>query len=194
MKKRWIVPLCLALVAGVTGLLSIAEETQKVQKISAAEPRMDNLGCETMELNPLHEEEDPNILKTVVDYYGEQKEKSDFIESYDNVHVYTKLGKYRGSYVAFVKYEMKIKDIYTKVPGLGTLYLIPDETGEGFKVDAEAKKNQTRDYVARISTHEDVQALLQEAGREYTEAVQSDALLQEALLDLKNAYENSTGS
>ncbi|MCF2555262.1 hypothetical protein [Faecalicatena contorta] len=194
MKKRWIVPLCLALVAGVTGLLSTAEETQKVQKISAAEPRMDNLGCETMELNPLHEEEDPNILKTVVDYYGEQKEKSDFIESYDNVHVYTKLGKYRGSYVAFVKYEMKIKDIYTKVPGLGTLYLIPDETGEGFKVDAEAKKNQTRDYVARISTHEDVQALLQEAGREYTEAVQSDALLQEALLDLKNAYENSTGS
>ena len=194
MKKRWIVPLCLALVAGVTGLLSTTEETQKVQKISAAEPRMDNLGCETMELNPLHEEEDPNILKTVVDYYGEQKEKSDFIESYDNVHVYTKLGKYRGSYVAFVKYEMKIKDIYTKVPGLGTLYLIPDETGEGFKVDAEAKKNQTRDYVARISTHEDVQALLQEAGREYTEAVQSDALLQEALLDLKNAYENSTGS
>ena len=194
MKKRWIVPLCLALVAGVTGLLSTAEETQKVQKISAAEPRMDNLGCETMELNPLHEEEDPNILKTVEDYYGEQKEKSDFIESYDNVHVYTKLGKYRGSYVAFVKYEMKIKDIYTKVPGLGTLYLIPDETGEGFKVDAEAKKNQTRDYVARISTHEDVQALLQEAGREYTEAVQSDALLQEALLDLKNAYENSTGS
>ena len=194
MKKRWIVPLCLALVAGVTGLLSTTEETQKVQKISAAEPRMDNLGCETMELNPLHEEEDPNILKTVEDYYGEQKEKSDFIESYDNVHVYTKLGKYRGSYVAFVKYEMKIKDIYTKVPGLGTLYLIPDETGEGFKVDAEAKKNQTRDYVARISTHEDVQALLQEAGREYTEAVQSDALLQEALLDLKNAYENSTGS
>lgn len=194
MKKRWIVPLCLALVAGVTGLLSTAEETQKVQKISAAEPRMDNLGCETMELNPLHEEEDPNILKTVEDYYGEQKEKSDFIESYDNVHVYTKLGKYRGSYVAFVKYEMKIKDIYTKVPGLGTLYLIPDETGEGFKVDAEAKKNQTRDYVARISTHEDVRALLQEAGREYTEAVQSDALLQEALLDLKNAYENSTGS
>ena len=194
MKKRWIVPLCLALVAGVTGLLSTAEETQKVQKISAAEPRMDNLGCETMELNPLHEEEDPNILKTVEDYYGEQKEKSDFIESYDNVHVYTKLGKYRGSYVAFVKYEMKIKDIYTKVPGLGTLYLIPDETGEGFKVDAEAKKSQIRDYVARISTHEDVRALLQEAGREYTEAVQSDALLQEALLDLKNAYENSTGS
>ena len=194
MKKRWIVPLCLALVAGVTGLLSTTEETQKVQKISAAEPRMDNLGCETMELNPLHEEEDPNILKTVADYYGEQKEKSDFIESYDNVHVYTKLGKYRGSYVAFVKYEMKIKDIYTKVPGLGTLYLIPDETGEGFKVDAEAKKSQIRDYVARISTHEDVQALLQEAGREYTEAVQSDALLQEALLDLKNAYENSTGS
>ena len=194
MKKRRIVPLCLALVAGVTGLLSTTEETQKVQKISAAEPRMDNLGCETMELNPLHEEEDPNILKTVADYYGEQKEKSDFIESYDNVHVYTKLGKYRGSYVAFVKYEMKIKDIYTKVPGLGTLYLIPDETGEGFKVDAEAKKSQIRDYVARISTHEDVQALLQEAGREYTEAVQSDALLQEALLDLKNAYENSTGS
>ena len=61
-------------------------------------------------------------------------------------------------------------------------------------MDTGAKENGIREYVARISRHEDVQALLDETGNEYTEAVQSDALLQEALLDLKNAYEDSTGS
>jgi len=36
--------------------------------------------------------------------------------------------------------------------------------------------------------------LIEETQTAYHEAVQSDALLQEALMDLKNAYEDSTGS
>ena len=42
---------------------------------------------------------------------------------YDHFKIYTKSGKYKDTYVAFVRYDMKIKDIYTEVPGLGTLYV-----------------------------------------------------------------------
>jgi hypothetical protein len=45
-----------------------------------------------------------------------------------------------------------------------------------------------------VAQHEDVQKLMTKTQKAYQEAVRSDALLQEALLDLKNAYENSTGS
>ena len=194
MKRRWIVPLLLAVAAIGVGVSLTGEEAHKVQRINAAGLRVENVGCETMELNPLREEDNPAILQTITDYYDGQRDAADFIEAYDNIRVYTKAGKGEGTYVAFVKYEMKIKDIYTKVPGLGTLYLKQDGTGSSYEVDTGAKENGIREYVARISRHEDVQALLDETGNEYTEAVQSDALLQEALLDLKNAYEDSTGS
>ena len=194
MKRRWIVPLLLAVAAIGVGVSLTGEEAHKVQRINAAGLRVENVGCETMELNPLREEDNPAILQTITDYYDGQRDAADFIEAYDNIRVYTKAGKGEGTYVAFVKYEMKIKDIYTKVPGLGTLYLKQDGTGSSYEVDTGAKENGIREYLARISRHEDVQALLDETGNEYTEAVQSDALLQEALLDLKNAYEDSTGS
>lgn len=37
---------------------------------------------------------------------------------YDHFKIYTKSGKYKDTYVAFVRYDMKIKDIYTEVPDL----------------------------------------------------------------------------
>ena len=42
-----------------------------------------------------------------------------------------------------------------------------------------------------IAQHRDVQALMDETQSLYQEAVGSDALLKEALSDLKNAYEGS---
>ena len=97
------------------------------------------------------------------------------------------------TYVAFVRYEMKIKDIYTKVPGLGTVYVCKDKDG-GYQVSAAVEEEDVKSYINEIAQHEDVQALIEETQTAYHEAVQSDALLQEALIDLKNAYEDSTGS
>ena len=89
---------------------------------------------------------------------------------------------------------MKIKDIYTKVPGLGTLYIERDNMDGEYRVDAGIREDEAKEYATAVSIHEDVQALFAETKEEYTAAVQSDALLQEALIDLKNAYENSAGS
>ena len=73
---------------------------------------------------------------------------------------------------------------------------IEDNEKEGM-VAASVKANDKKiliDALFKIAQHEDVQALISETQQAYQEAVQSDALLQEALSDLKDAYENSTGS
>lgn len=146
-----------------------------------------------MEENPLRLEEDPDIIGVIEEYYQELADETSFIEGYHNLRVYTKLGKYEDTCVAFVSYGMKIKDVYTEVPGLVTLYLYQDESG-AWKVEPEAESEELQTYIDTIAAHEDVQTLLDQTQTAYQEAVQSDALLEEALTDLKNAYEDSTGS
>jgi len=92
--------------------------------------------------------------------------------------------------VVFAAYNMKIRDIYTKVPGLGTLYIVENTTDE-FQVSAAVEDEKVKDFIQVIAQHEDVQDLMNETQSTYQEAVRSDALLGEALTDLQNAYEDS---
>ena len=132
-------------------------------------------------------------LKAVKDYYTEKKADTEFVEMYDHFKIYTKSGKYKDTYVAFVRYDMKIKDIYTEVPGLGTLYVKKDSQGN-YQITQQVKKKEIREYINRIAEHEDVQALMNQTQESYQKAVGSDALLKEALDELKDAYENSIGN
>ncbi len=168
-------------------------KVQKAQKTTSNRLYAENRGCEIMELNPLRTEEYPEITDAVKEYYRQQGEEASFVESYDNIRVYTKEGRYRGTYVVFAAYDMKIKDIYTKVPGLGTVYAQTDEEG-GCQISAAVEDEEVRAYIQEIAQHKDVQSLMTKTQDAYQKAVRSDALLQEALLDLKNAYEDSTGS
>ena len=86
---------------------------------------------------------------------------------------------------------MKIRDIYTMVPGLGTLYLEEDEQ-HNFQVESKSGDEEVQEYVNDIVAHEDVQKLMLGIQKDYAEAAASDAMLAEALSDLKNAYENQT--
>lgn len=187
----FLVALAAALVAAGSSLTEA--KVQKAQKTISDRLYVENRGCEVMELNPLRTEEYPEITDAVREYYRQQGEEASFAESYDDIHIYTKEGRYRGTYVVFVAYDMKIKDIYTKVPGLGTVYVEDDEEG-GCRIIADVKDPELKEYIQLVAQHEDVQKLMTKTQKAYQEAVRSDALLQEALLDLKNAYENSTGS
>ena len=175
----------LVLLVGILGFGLTKEKEKKVQKteqfVSSQKVVLVNGGCENMQTNPLKEETDEQMIKAVKDYYTEKKADTEFVEMYDHFKIYTKSGKYKDTYVAFVRYDMKIKDIYTEVPGLGTLY-------------QQVKKKEIREYINRIAEHEDVQALMNQTHESYQKAVGSDALLKEALDDLKDAYENSIGN
>lgn len=194
MKKKVVRSLLLILLLGAVGYVFTEEKAQNVQKINSDKVIVRNFGNETVELNPLQEETDSEIARAVREHYTELEKKANFVENYDDVKVYTKKGQSQDSYIVFARYEMKIKDIYTKVPGLGTFYVTKEETGGTYDVSAQTEDEEVKAYISRLTAHSDVRALFNEINAEYTAAVQSDALLKEALADLKNAYEDSTGS
>lgn len=189
MKKRWLVPMLLVLVVGAVGFGLTGEKAHEVHKMSVRAAKGENLGCEAMAMNPLREDSYPELSNTVREYYEQLEGSAGFVESYDNIRVYTKLGKKTGSYLVFVRYEMKIQDIYTKVPGLGTLYAEQNGTSGGYEIKS-GEDSEMKDYAAVISAHEDVQKLFAEVNEDYAQALASDALLREALSDLRDAYEN----
>ncbi len=180
----------LAAVAGAAGSSLTKAKVQKAQKKISDQLYTRNVRSGFEELNPLKMEEYPEITGAVRDYYRQQEEEAGFVESYDDLCVYTKEGEYRGTYVAFARYNMKIRDVYTKVPGLSTVYIVEDEEG-GYQVNTSVEDDKVKSYIQKVVAHEDVQALMAETQDEYQRAVQSDALLMEALTDLEDAYKKA---
>lgn len=166
----------------------------KVPKETSATPKQDkravNVDSADSAKNVLLPGQVEDVDLMVKEYYAELSDRSDFVESYDNVQVYTKTGPYEDSYIVFAYYEMKIKDIYTKVPGLGTLYAEKDADGV-YRLEKEVADENVSGLLRKLMLHDDVQALMAEVQSKYTEAVQSDELLKEAMDDLQRVYEDS---
>lgn len=184
-----------SLAAGTAAISFTREKVQKVEihKINEADVRIKNIGCRREVLNPLRQDRRPELSSAVREYFENVKKDGTFVEKYDDVHIYTKVGEYKDTYVAFVKYRMKIRDIYTEVPGLVTLYAVKDEKSGRYQIDTNVPEGQDQEYVSVLAGHADIQALLEKAEEEFESAVYSDAILRESLADLKNAYSISAG-
>ena len=160
------------------------EQTVPVQ---SEDVQTENKGWREAESNPLREETDSEITEAVRRYYEERTAQSPFAEGYENLKTYTKLGKYKDTYLAFVRYDMKIKDIYTMAPGLEILYIEPDEETGELCVEEELPDEGTRDAAQLLASQEDAGQLMAEVQAAYDQAVASDAILAEALADLEAA-------
>ena len=160
------------------------EQTVTVQ---SEDVQTENKGWREAESNPLREETDSVITEAVRRYYEERTAQSPFAEGYENLKTYTKRGKYKDTYLAFVRYDMKIKDIYTMAPGLEILYIEPDEETGELCVEEELPDEGTRDAAQLLASQEDAGQLMAEVQAAYDQAVASDAILAEALADLEEA-------
>lgn len=186
----------LAVSAALTaGLRTTKEKVQKVEihKISEEDVRVKNIGCQKEILNPLREDAYPGINSAVKEYFDNVKMDETFVEKYDEFHVFTKVGQYKDTYVVFAEYRMKIKDIYTEVPGLATLYAVRDSESGQYQIYAECPEGQDEEYITSLTEHEDIKQLFERAEDEFDLALHSDAILRESLTDLKNAYSVSAG-
>ncbi len=56
--------------------------------------------------------------------------KSEYIESYEDIHCYTQEGFEEGSYYIYVSYQLKMTEFDTTIPGLIGLYYCPNEEGQ----------------------------------------------------------------
>ena len=178
MKRRWIVLLLLFMTIGAAGYGFTREEAQKVQKTSSLKIQAVYLECESEEANPLLEDAVLEVNRAVEEHFAKMQEETGYVEAYHNLHVYT--------YVTFVTYDMKIRGIYTEVPGLATFYAKKEK--DKMQVISDPKESDVQRYIARLTKHQDVQNLFRKVNEEYNGALQSDALLREALSELQNAY------
>ena len=186
MKRRWIVLLLLFMTIGAAGYGFAREEAQKVQKTSSLKIQAVYLECESEEANPLLEDAVLEVNRAVEEHFAKMQEATGYVEAYHNQHVYTKEGKDADTYVTFVTYDMKIRGIYTEVPGLATFYV--KKVKDKMQVISDPKESDVQRYIARLTKHQDVQNLFRKVNEEYNGALQSDALLREALSELQNAY------
>ena len=133
--------------AGVTVFLT-KEKKDEVKEVSAVvteEPKV-NTGYAAMETNPLLENRDEELAGAVEAYYQELSGKESYAEAYDGIAIYTKDGKAKDSRILYVRYNMKIRGIYTEVPGLETLYAVKDKDGK-FDIQAEISDEQIQTII-----------------------------------------------
>lgn len=176
--------------AGVTIFLTKekkdeVDEVKEVSAVAAEEPKV-NAGYASVDTNPLRENQDRELADAVEAYYQELSGKEAYAEAYDELTIYTKDGKTERSQILYVRYKMKIRGIYTEVPGLGTLYAVKDKDGK-FEIQAEITDEKIQSVIEEVSAQADVQDLFAQVEADYEQALGSDAMLAQVVEDLKNA-------
>ena len=117
---------------------------------------------------------------------------SEYIDKIDNITVYTKPGPVEGSYVAYVYNEVKLFDYDGKVPGLETLYICTDESGNLY-INGDIADAGELDYIKQISVQADVIDLNNKVASRYNEMVSGDEALAELLTKMRSGVQVSVG-
>lgn len=117
------------------------------------------------------------------------QKKADYIDSYKIISCYTKAGPVDNSYLVYVYYEVKFVGIDTAAPGLNTLYLCTNDSGELYVFSGEVDENVT-EYMKAASTQEDVKDLFTKADVTYSDVVNSDEELKTFLEHLSENLQN----
>ena len=103
--------------------------------------------------------------------------KAGYTEDYENMSCYTKPGPEDNSYIVFVYYEIKYKNIDSLAPGLSTFYLCTNADGSYYLKDIGSLPQNMKDYITEIANQSDVQNLLAEVDKLYATNTESDPTL-----------------
>ncbi|MDD6340093.1 MAG: SH3 domain-containing protein [Butyrivibrio sp.] len=111
------------------------------------------------------------------------EKKSAYIEAFENITVYTKLGLADNSYITFVYYDINFKDVDTLAPGLTTLYICPSDDGSLHIYDDDLDE-ETSNRIKEAAGEADVVDLFNRVEVAYNEAVEADANLKKFMDEL----------
>lgn len=120
------------------------------------------------------------------------QEMSKYVDSYQELDVYTKLGPVEGSYIVYVYSKVKFTEYDKLVPGMKAFYVCTDEEGKCYINGGEANSVVTN-YIREISLQDDMVDLNNKAVAEYNELLESDEELNAFLADLSNRIDASVG-
>jgi len=111
------------------------------------------------------------------------EKKSAYIEAFENITVYTKLGNGDKTYIAFVYYDINFKDVETLAPGLSTLYVCPNAEGALHIFDGELDEAASN-RIKEAAAENDVVDLFNRVDVSYSEAMEADAALKTFMEEL----------
>ena len=120
------------------------------------------------------------------------QEMSKYVDSYQELDVYTKLGPVEGSYLVYVYSKVKFTEYDKLVPGMKAFYVCTDENGNCYINGGETNSVVTN-YIRDISLQDDMVDLNNKAVAEYNELLESDDELKAFLADLSNRIDVSVG-
>ena len=101
------------------------------------------------------------------------EKKSEIVESYPTVDVYTKPGPEENSYVVFANYEVKFFDYEENVPGINAWYVCVREDGSYYINDDELD-DELEEYCKLITVQDDVIDLDNQVTVQYNEILEAD--------------------
>lgn len=103
---------------------------------------------------------------------------NNYVESYTNIRTYSKSGLTAGSYIVYVCYEGKVKDIDTLVPSLTQFYLMTNEDGVLYIADTSTDA-AAEQFIEETRTSSEVQNLIAEVKTNCENAENQDPALKE---------------
>lgn len=99
---------------------------------------------------------------------------SQYIDSYQNINCYTKIGPYENSYVVYVYCELKLKDYDVLSPYLITLLVCTGDDGSMYIYSGDFDSN-VASYIYEISSQDDVKDLFSRVDTEYADVLANNA-------------------
>ncbi len=118
------------------------------------------------------------------------KDEAVYIEDYQDITCYTKVGMTDDSYVVYVTYDVKFRRVDTLAPGLMWCYVVKNDNGD--YIIRENVVGDEADYVASQNQTEDVRLLSTQVNERLKQAIESDSLLAGIYKDLSNGAVVST--
>ncbi len=119
-------------------------------------------------------------------------ETAKYVDSYNNIKVYTKLEPAEGTYLAYVYYEEKFLDYDQGIPGLEAYYICTDESGNLFINDGEESESVIN-YIREESLQDDVVDLNNKVASAYNNMLTENEDLSIFLVDLTESIDTAVG-
>ena len=205
----------LAIVIAILFSFTNTKKTKEIEDVSIMVEESEQIaGTVTLPEEPLEENADEKVntlmnsfysalaegdietIKLLKDYNDDTElityeKKSEFIESYNNIICHTKKGIEENSYFVYVSYEVKIKDIETKAPGLNAFYVYTNDNGN-LVIDGNMEEN-IEAALKLVTSQDDVVDLYTKIDVNYNEAISADEALNTFMTELPTKIKTSVG-